>query len=88
LLAEAERRFGPRDKSWTILGVDFGGSSPNIWYPSSGDKMVVVKLSDNASLDPNRALFQLSHEVIHLLSPSGGKMAPALEEGPATHFSE
>src|SRR5580700_8302970 len=36
--------------------------------------------------DPNRALFQLAHECVHLLDPGAGG-ANNLEEGLATHFS-
>ena len=37
--------------------------------------------------DINYAYFQLAHEVIHLLAPSGGENANILEEGLATYFS-
>ena len=45
-------------------------------------------LSESAREDPRQALFQLAHEVIHLLAPTGTKgLAPVLEEGLATFFS-
>lgn len=34
-----------------------------------------------------RSCYQLAHESIHLLSPTGSKAATVLEEGLATHFS-
>ncbi len=86
LLAEAEIRYGPRDHSYTILGVEFGGNRPGTWYP--GDrKHISVRLSANAAHDPNRAYFQLAHEVVHLLSPTGRTGTIVLEEGLAHHFS-
>jgi hypothetical protein len=86
LLTEAETRYGPRDHSYTILGVEFGGNRPGTWYPGNC-KHISVRLSVNAAHDPNRAYFQLAHEVVHLLSPTGTTGTIVLEEGLAHHFS-
>lgn len=86
LLAKAEGIYGPRDLEYTPLGIEFGGDRPGLWYPGSC-KFISIRLSDSARTDPNRAFFQLAHEVVHLLSPSGGSHAPVLEEGLATAFS-
>lgn len=90
-LKEAEKRYGERDKKWTILGVEFtANKQPQIWYPYSGDNenFIIVQLSQNASCNDKEALFQLSHEVVHLLSPAGGNVkSTVLEEGVATYFS-
>lgn len=37
--------------------------------------------------DKNKSLFQLSHEAVHCLFPSGSRKATVLEEGMATWFS-
>ncbi|SRR6267378_2799463 len=87
-LRRAEELAGPRDPSWTILGIEFFGEErvgavPHIWYP--GDcRHVAIRLTRDAAFEPARALFQLAHETCHLISPSGGKPAPNLEEGFAT----
>ena len=89
-LKEAEKHYGKRDKSWTILGVEFTSKGqPQVWYPYSGDneKFIIVQLTQQASCNDKEALFQLSHEVIHLLSPAGGEKTTVLEEGLATYFS-
>lgn len=87
LLAEAENRYGERDRAYTILGVEFGGEIPNTWYP--GDrKQVSVKLSLEARDRPHQAVFQLAHEVIHLLSPTGKTGTNVFEEGLATLFAD
>jgi hypothetical protein len=88
MLHEAEQLFGPRDRSYTILGVEFGPGGPQVWYPRPERKHVVVQLSRNALKDEVIALYQLAHECIHLLSPSGRRAAPVIEEGLATVFSE
>jgi hypothetical protein len=87
LLAEAEERFGPRDATWTPIGIEFGGDNPHVWYPGNR-RHVSIMLSETARENPGLALFQLAHEVIHLLAPTGTKgLAPVLEEGLATLFS-
>jgi len=84
----AEQLFGERDKSYTILGVEFVlADRPQIWYPGNR-KHVIIQLSANSLLDEFQALYQLAHETIHLLSPLGNKSANILEEGLATYFSE
>ncbi len=88
ILRFVEALYGPRDRSWTLLGVEFTSeAAPQVWYPTFdgfGDS-VIVQLTRSASTDETRALFQLSHEVVHLLSPAGpGAKASVLEEGLAT----
>ena len=87
LLADAEIMFGPRDMSYTPLGIEFYGDRPFVWYP--GDrKHVSIILTDRARSDTNRAIFQLAHEVIHLLAPTGGANAPVVEEGLAALYQQ
>lgn len=87
-LLAAERRFGPRDMSWTLLGWEIGPTNPRMWHrwPPEG-KQIVIQLSDAARLDEAQAVFQLAHECVHVLSP-GDKTVNALEEGVASAFSE
>lgn len=91
ILKFTQDRYGPRDRNWTLLGVEFtSGENPQVWYPSFGAGFfnVVVQLTQSSATDEKRALFQLSHEVVHLLSPAGpGARASVLEEGLATYNS-
>ena len=82
LLFEVEERFGPRDREWTPLGIEFSGQDgPRIWFPGNR-KHISIVLSDAARIVPKRAIFQISHEVIHLLSPAGMiDGTPVIEEG-------
>ena len=85
-LREAELRYGPRDRNWTPLGIEFCGNVPQIWYP--GDcQHVSIMLTESARKEPARAIFQLAHEVVHLLAPLSKKGAVVFEEGLATLFS-
>ncbi len=87
MLEMAEQRFGPRDRSYTILGFEFRAGSSQIWFPEDG-KTVIVQLDSSNMNDPNLPLFQMAHESVHLLTPVLPANASVLEEGLATYFSK
>ncbi|CAA6817570.1 MAG: Unknown protein [uncultured Thiotrichaceae bacterium] len=91
LMVEAQKQFGVRDKNWTLLGVDFTkDQAPSIWYPFSGDdqKMIGILITQQAASNEKEAIFQLAHEVVHTLSPTGPHNSSLVfEEGLASHFS-
>src|SRR3990167_6713780 len=84
LLQLAESQFGARDKDYTILGIEFGSTGPFIWYPGNC-KNIAIQLSLESLKSEHCALYELAHECIHLLSPTGKKNANVLEEGLATY---
>src|SRR5947207_824883 len=85
LLEDAERRFGPRLRQWTPIGVQIGDAGPpGMRFLGDTDK-VFIRLSSGSEFDIDCALLELAHEVVHLLSPVHA--ATSLEEGLATHFS-
>ncbi len=102
LLSDIECLFGPRDHSFTLVGIDIDktpSASPRLWYPDSGiapddpdrrSRHIVVRLASNALADPARARWQLAHECFHLLDPWNeyvdGRSASWLEEGLATWY--
>lgn len=85
----AEEMFGPRDMEFTILGVEFSEiDQPQIWFPEYPEKKFIsIILTPGCETDFNRAIFQLSHEIVHALCPTPGYHANVLEEGVATYFS-
>ena len=101
-LAEIEQLFGPRDRSFTLLGIDIDqtpGKKPHLWFPDSGippddvegrSRHIVIHLSTNALTHPSRARWQLAHESVHLLDPWNrrvdGRPTNYLEEGLATCY--
>ena len=87
MLAEAESLYGPRDLDWTPIGVEFGPGTPQLWYPG-GRRNIAIQLALNALNDNAVACYQLAHECVHLLAPTGTAVAPVIEEGVATVFSE
>ena len=86
MLFRATEMFGPRDQSYTILGIEFVADNPRLWLPGNR-RNIVIQLSFLAARDMFQACYQLAHETIHLLSPSGGEHANNLEEGLATYFA-
>lgn len=86
MLTWAQNLFGPRNKEYTVLGIEFSAEGPMIWYPKAA-KHIVIQLSLSARQDEVIALYQLSHECVHLLQPSGGEAATVFEEGLAVFFS-
>ena len=101
-LADIELRFGPRDSSFTLVGIDIDrtqGKMPHLWFPNSGiaaedaekrSRHVVIRLGPNALTDPARARWQLAHECFHLLDPWSEtvdrRSANWLEEGLAAWY--
>ncbi|CUX55759.1 conserved hypothetical protein [Agrobacterium tumefaciens str. CFBP 5621] len=86
LLAKAELAFGPRDADWTFSGVTEWSRGPQVLYPN--DKEAMIGSSPGADADECKLLFQLAHEVVHLLSPNQGQSdAMMIEEGAAVWFS-
>ena len=95
LLKWAEDLFGKRDESWTILPPDFDECTPHIFYLKPfAQKLVQIRLVCRAHEEWPYALYQMAHEVIHLLNPkqkdfeTGSRdTANVLEEGVACAFS-
>jgi hypothetical protein len=86
MLSEAEELYGRRDMDWTPIGVEFFACDvPHIWFPG-GRKHVAIRLTLAALNDLNEALWQLAHEIVHVLGPAEGN-TNNLEEGVATHFA-
>lgn len=87
MLEDAQQQFGPRDNSYTPVGIEFVAvSNPYIWYVAGG-RYVIVRLTASCATDTVQACYQLAHECVHLLSPTGGADAKVLEEGTATVFA-
>lgn len=93
LLSWAEDRYGPRATTeWTFVGVEINDRPPHLaYYPDRG--WVAISLSTKVLNDLDQCLFQLDHEVGHLLYPTADRRSStlpptiALNEGVSTHFS-
>lgn len=86
-IEEVEQLYGPRTHTYIYGGVEFiPAGPPKVWYPLN--KYVVVQLTSSAALDLKQGIFQLAHEIVHVLSPNGQATTNNLEEGLATYFSK
>jgi len=85
MLELAESLFGPRDRSYTVLGVEFIDGCPHIRYFGTC-RHIIIQLGKPCLSEPARACYQLAHETIHLLSPTTHQNVNVLEEGLAAHF--
>jgi hypothetical protein len=87
MLSEAEELYGRRDLNWTPIGVEFFASTvPHIWFPGNRNH-IAIRLTLSALNDLNEALWQLAHEVVHIIGPVERGKANNLEEGVATRFA-
>lgn len=86
MLHAAQELFGVRDVSYTILGIEFVQDNPRIWYPGNR-RNIVVQLDPLAATDMSQACYQLAHETVHLLAPSGDNQGINFEEGVACYFA-
>ncbi len=86
IIRTAESLYGPRNLDFTVLGVEIQGDIPQVWYPGNCGH-VVIQITTNCATDSMRACYQMAHEAVHLLSPTGRGGTNVLEEGLATHFS-
>lgn len=87
LLAEAERLYGPRDVTIPYLGVIRQSDGPHIWFSSHDSATGMFIAIDADCHNNNQALYQFSHEVVHLLEPNRNPPTILLEEGLAVKFS-
>jgi hypothetical protein len=86
-LIEAESLYGTRTKDYEYVGVELNEAGPpKVWYP--WNKFIVIQVSRSTANDKRHAIFQLAHEVVHVLSPNGQPTTNNLEEGLATYFSK
>ena len=88
MLLEAEKLFGERDTSWTILGIHLSSVGPFIRFQGPGkfpyNKQIIIELSLVGNI--YQACWQLAHETIHCLAPEERCNAIYLEEGIATYY--
>lgn len=88
---ELENMFGPATDEMSFGGVYSNASDndgPCIYYPYDYPREVMVQLVGLALRDKNVARFQLAHEMVHCLSPSGKVSAKVFEEGAAAWYQQ
>ena len=88
--SDIEKRFGPAVNEWALGGIDFdvAEEQPCLFYPYSRPGTVIIKLAGPALTSIDFARFQLAHELVHCINPSGQKSANVLEEGMAAWYQQ
>jgi len=93
-LKEAEEMFGPKTV-YSYSGLTYHNFAPRTVLCDSsflsGEHTFKIQLHGKAINNRTDGIFQLSHEVVHLLSPivqEDGNEVNYLEEGMATYFSK
>jgi hypothetical protein len=86
-LFEAETLYGTRTNHFEYMGLELNAAGPpKVWYPLN--KYIIIQVSQSTANDTTQAIFQIAHEVVHVLSPNGQPTTNNLEEGLATYFSK
>ncbi|KAA6438882.1 hypothetical protein FEM33_15315 [Dyadobacter flavalbus] len=86
-LNEAEQLFGPIAGGYALVDCWYHDDGPEIFFPREPGQ-IAIRLSADSKGDPRQIVYQLAHEVVHCISPSGpGLHANVLEEGLAVYFS-
>ena len=94
-LAEAVAMFGPTTE-YTFIGIFYHNFSPRMMHHDTdfltGERFFRIDLCGKAINDRKDGIFQLSHEVVHLISPvdqtEEEDEGNYLEEGMAVYFSK
>ncbi|WP_084448066.1 hypothetical protein [Hymenobacter roseosalivarius] len=88
-LHKAEHLFGSKTNHYTFGGVEVAANAtPMVWYPViGGHQYIMAQVTPDALEDNREAMFQLSHEMVHVLSPNGKPFTNNIEEGLAAWFS-
>ena len=81
----AKKLFGPRDLSYTIADIEFMTDVPRIRYPENYH--IIIRLTQSAATNMSRACYQMAHETVHLLAPTGCNDSTIFEEGIACYFA-
>ncbi|MFA6082736.1 hypothetical protein [Mucilaginibacter sp.] len=92
ILEQAQSLYGKKVKKWEFNEICYEPDGLYLSYPESNttghpiEYKVNITLHSGAKTNHDEGIFQLSHEVINLLSPNGDNETNNLEEGHAVYF--
>lgn len=92
ILEMAEDLFGQRDCWYRCVGIKFHDANSKLKYLSRPDGDIdgldiIIRLSQLAAQNMSQACFEMAHETVHLLAPTGNPKVTNLQEGVACFFS-
>lgn len=86
-LSEAVQKYGPLIPGFKFAGVILvSDGPPKVSFPTPGE--ILIHLTESVVNYEPQAIFQLAHEVVHVISPAGQAITNNLEEGVATYNSK
>lgn len=87
LLSDAISVYGPQDVDWNLLGLEVTpvDASPAVATHPTVEKCCVLRISEDVNEAAWLMDWQVSHEVVHLLSPPLQQVATIFEEGVASY---
>ncbi|SDH29318.1 hypothetical protein [Mucilaginibacter gossypii] len=94
ILERVQSLYGKKAKKWEFNEICYEPDGPYLSYPESNTSAYPIEFKVNITLQSgaksnyDEGIFQISHEVIHLLSPTGDNETNNLEEGLAVYFSK
>ena len=81
----SQHLFCLRTAGHNLIDCWYHDDGPEIFYPRP--EQIAIRLSSDSQGVTDQIIYQLAHEVIHCISPSGGVHANVLEEGIAVFYS-
>jgi hypothetical protein len=87
ILDDIKNKYGDLDNCFELVAIEFKNQHPQLFFENND---ITIILGDYTFSNVYRAIWQMSHECIHLLSPEtqiSGIKPNNLEEGLATLFS-
>ena len=88
MLDMAEKLFGGRDTSYTLLGIQFQSKDPEFGIVENIVSISLSNLTCGLLQTCREACYQMAQETVHLLAPTGDRNANNLEEGVSCYFAD
>lgn len=91
IIKKIEQRFGPRDKIYSVISINFISQNGPVTQVNEAEKTIIINLPAYAMSKDSayQRKLNLSHELVHTITPcSDPNKATFLDEGLATMFSE
>ena len=83
-----ELLFGTKDSTFQFIGISLNEDAPCLYFPNGYEtKKVEIRITSDCKYNLTKAVYQTSHECVHLLYPNPLGTSTYLEEGIATFFS-
>lgn len=88
IMNTVETLFGKKNPEFDFVGILLNDDAPCLYFPLEyAERKVEIRITNDCEYNLVKAVFQVSHECVHLLYPNLWGSSTYLEEGIATFFS-